>query len=288
MKTSFDSIACAAIRQPSSIRCGTRDITSRSLNAPGSDSSALTTRYFGLGLLRSTSDALRPIGKPAPPRPRRFEACSSAISSSDVIPAAFAADEYPPIARYSESLVRSRSSVPARRTLSAGTELPHDRGDVPGLHAVAVAVVDDHDRCVPAPAGALDRAERDLAVLGRLARVHAELLLERLDDALRADERAREVRAHLDEVLADRSQVVHVVEGRDRVAVPGREVERVRDLADRVGREPAALLLREPQRRQHRRARALGIARAHLLHPIVEGGAHRSTSPMTESSEPTM
>ncbi len=89
MKTFCDSIAWAEIREPSSSRCGAFAITSRSLKAPGSDSSALTTRYFGFGLLRSSSDALRPIGKPAPPRPRRFAFCSSAIRSSGVIARAF-------------------------------------------------------------------------------------------------------------------------------------------------------------------------------------------------------
>ena len=84
MKTSLHSIACAAIRQPSISRCGTRAITSRSLNAPGSDSSALTTRYLGFALPRSISEALRPIGKPAPPRPRRFAASSVSISCSGV------------------------------------------------------------------------------------------------------------------------------------------------------------------------------------------------------------
>src|SRR4051812_33500704 len=99
--------------------------------------------------------------------------------------------------------------------LRAGTELLQDRGHVLGPDAVAVAVVDDDDPRVAAAAEALDRAEGDRAVLCRLAGAHAELLLERVDDALRADQRAGEVRAHLDEVLADRGQVVHVVEGRD-------------------------------------------------------------------------
>ena len=39
-------------------------------------------------------------------------------------------------------------------------------------------------------AGALDRAERHLTVLGRLAGVDAELVLERLQHLLRADERS--------------------------------------------------------------------------------------------------
>src|SRR6202035_3592033 len=102
----------------------------------------------------------------------------------------------------------------------------------------------------------------------------------------RSDERAGEVRADLDEVPADRLEVVHVVEGRDRVAVGGRQVEGVRGFADRLWREPAVLLLRESQRRQGRRARAFRVARPYVLDLVVE--AHRSTSPITESSEPTI
>ena len=89
MKTSFASIACAAMRQPSISRCGTRAITSRSLKAPGSDSSAFTTRYFGFALPRSISEAFRPIGKPAPPRPRSVAVWSSSMSASGVIARAF-------------------------------------------------------------------------------------------------------------------------------------------------------------------------------------------------------
>ena len=44
MNTCFDAIAYAAIRQPSISRCGTRSMISRSLNVPGSDSSAFTVR----------------------------------------------------------------------------------------------------------------------------------------------------------------------------------------------------------------------------------------------------
>ena len=48
MKTCFEPIACAAIRHPSMNRCGTRRMISRSLNEPGSDSSAFATTYVGL------------------------------------------------------------------------------------------------------------------------------------------------------------------------------------------------------------------------------------------------
>src|SRR5438105_39387 len=99
------------------------------------------------------------------------------------------------------------------------------------MHGLAVAVVDDDDGRAPTAARALDRSQRDRAVLARLARRDPELRLERLDDALRADERARQIRAYLDDVPADRREVVHVVEARNSLAVRGREVERVRDFA---------------------------------------------------------
>src|SRR5947208_3606891 len=151
---------------------------------------------------------------------------------------------------------------------------------------LAVAVVDGDDRGVAAAAEALDRAERDLSVRRGLARSDAELRLEGLDHLLRAAERAREVRAHLDRVPPDRLEVEHVVEGRDRIAEGRRDLERVGGLLERLARQPAMLLLREPQGRQRRRARALRVARPDLLHLVVEG-RHRSVSPITASSEPT-
>merc|ERR1719221_1001557 len=56
---------------------------SRSLHVPGSDSSALTTRYCGLDLLfLGMKDHFSPEGKPAPPRPRRPDAFMSAMMRS--------------------------------------------------------------------------------------------------------------------------------------------------------------------------------------------------------------
>src|SRR5207344_325760 len=78
-----------------------------------------------------------------------------------------------------------------------------------------------------AAAEALDSAERDLAVLGRLARPDAELPLESLQHRLRVDQAAADVRADLDRVLPDRLDVEHVVEARDRIAVGRRELERL-------------------------------------------------------------
>src|SRR4051794_16591988 len=192
------------------------------------------------------------------------------------------------MARYSASLVRSRSSAPASSIVLRATEPPHDLGHVVRLDVVAVAVVDGDDGRVPAAAEALDRAEGDLAVLGRLARRDPELGLEGVDHLLRAGEGAREVGADLDRVPPDGRQVEHVVEGRDRLAVGRGQAERGAALLQRVGRQPAAVrLLGEPQRRDRRRAR-VGEPRAELAYLCRELRAHRSTSPMTVSSEPTI
>src|SRR5204863_2557905 len=188
---------------------------------------------------------------------------------------------------YSVSCVRSRSSAPASRTLcSSATHVLHDLGDRLGSDVLAVAVVDCNDGRVAAAAETFDRAERDLAVGRRLPGADAELRLERLDDLLRPAERAGEVRADVDRVAPDRLEMEHVVEGRDRVAESRRDLERIGDLLERLARQPPVLLLREPQRGPRRRARALGIARTHLLDLVVER-AHRSVSPITASSEPT-
>ncbi len=51
------------------------------MNAPGSPSSPLQMTYFGSGCA-SARRHLRPVGKPAPPRPRRPEARIVSITSS--------------------------------------------------------------------------------------------------------------------------------------------------------------------------------------------------------------
>ena len=84
-------------------------------------------------LLRSISDALRPIGKPAPPRPRRFDVCSSSISSSGVIARAFG-DARVAADRLVLGQLRQVALAPCPRAgrSSAGTELLHDRRHVVG------------------------------------------------------------------------------------------------------------------------------------------------------------
>ncbi|CFW31588.1 Uncharacterised protein [Bordetella pertussis] len=71
---------------PSITIWGLKRRMSRSLNVPGSPSSELHTRYFCPGNARGMKLHFRPVGKPAPPRPRRPEALTSAITSSGVMP----------------------------------------------------------------------------------------------------------------------------------------------------------------------------------------------------------
>ena len=79
--------ACAAIIIPSINMCELFCMSSRSLKVPGSDSSALHTRYLSMSP-RGRKAALRPAGKPAPPRPRSPEASSSATTSEGSIASA--------------------------------------------------------------------------------------------------------------------------------------------------------------------------------------------------------
>src|SRR6266550_4006276 len=118
-----------------------------------------------------------------------------------------------------------------KRGSVAIAQLLHDRGHVFGLHVSAVVMVDRDDRRPAAATEAFDRPQRDLAVFGGLACADAELLLEVLEHLLSADERARDVRAYLDHVPADRREVKHVVEGRDGLTERGRRAERLCALA---------------------------------------------------------
>src|ERR671922_81184 len=151
MNTSCDSIARAEIRHPSMRRCGTRSMISRSLNAPGSDSSALMTRYVG-GSLR-TKLALRPVGKPAPPRPRPRAAPPAGPSRPP--PARVAVPAGSPTAA-----AGTRSRSPEFAPPGSPVDLAHDR----------VEGADDrdevgHERVAHAGRGRLERDERRRAEL---------------------------------------------------------------------------------------------------------------------------
>ncbi len=84
MKPLLAPAASPPMMQPSTSRCGFFCISRRSLNAPGSDSSALQQRYLSIVLL-GMNEAFLPIEKPAPPRPRRPDSSSSCSTASGVI-----------------------------------------------------------------------------------------------------------------------------------------------------------------------------------------------------------
>src|SRR3546814_20149732 len=64
--------------------CGSWRMISRSLQEPGSDSSALMTRKLGRPSLLSLGmkDHLSPVGNPAPPRPRKPDALTHSMIPS--------------------------------------------------------------------------------------------------------------------------------------------------------------------------------------------------------------
>ncbi len=67
---------------PSSTACGSPSMMEASMNAPGSPSSPLQITYLtSPGELRAKRH-FWPVGKPAPPRPRRPEARTSSTISS--------------------------------------------------------------------------------------------------------------------------------------------------------------------------------------------------------------
>ena len=76
---------------PSTSMCGDFCISSRSLKVPGSDSSALQTRYLSIAPF-GRNETFLPIAKPAPPRPRRPESSRFCRTSSRGILSARSSD----------------------------------------------------------------------------------------------------------------------------------------------------------------------------------------------------
>ena len=88
MKAWLARIANELMMTPSTSVCGLAIMSGMSLQVPGSDSSALTTRYCGLGLSCGMKPHFMPVGKPAPPRPRRPESLTAVMMASGSMPSA--------------------------------------------------------------------------------------------------------------------------------------------------------------------------------------------------------
>ena len=110
------------------------------------------------------------------------------MTSSGAIARALRSAENPPPATYViDARAQRRRRCRRRRPRCSGTaQLLDDPRDVVGLHAQPVPVVDRDDGRPAASAEALDRAERERAVLGGGSRRDAELALECLEYLLRA------------------------------------------------------------------------------------------------------
>jgi hypothetical protein len=83
MKPRVAPTASAATVMASTIANGSSSSTTRSLNVPGSDSSALQTTKTGPGLAETAARAaahLRAVGNAAPPRPTSRALASSSIT----------------------------------------------------------------------------------------------------------------------------------------------------------------------------------------------------------------
>src|SRR5216683_6456432 len=169
--------------------------------------------------------------------------------------------------------------------LSFGNEMV----DLRRRQVVVVLVVEPHHGRVLAGAKALDLLVAEDTVGGDLLRrAHSDRRLQVIHHLVRAAQHAAEVRAHVETVLADRLEVKERVEGRHALDVAWVELQRLSDLAHRLGRQVAELFLGQVERRHHRGAR-LRVFRRQLPYFFQDAwreSRHRSQSPSTASAVP--
>src|ERR1700742_2772916 len=100
MYPDFAPSARPAIITPSITECGWGSKISRSLQVPGAASAPLHKIYFGLADPFGTNAHFMPVGNPAPPRPRRFEAFISLMMPSGPSSMHLRTEAYPSSSRY--------------------------------------------------------------------------------------------------------------------------------------------------------------------------------------------
>ena len=140
-----------------------------------------------------------------------------------------------------------------------GPQLGDQRVELVRIHPAAhVLVVDEQHRRVAAGAHALAFLQRNGAVGRGFAEADAEPFLQVRGGLGRPLQRARQVGADRDLVPAVGLEVVHRVERGDFVHGHRRHAEIPGDEVHRLRREPALFVLRDRERRHHRRLLVLG------------------------------
>src|SRR5215469_12303270 len=174
------------MRLPSRIACGSPSIRVRSLNVPGSPSSALTTRYRVSPSRFGVSRHLRPAGKPAPPRPRSPLCSTISVTWSGVRSLSTrVAAWYPPVVRYASIDARPGPRCFVRIGSGIGAQPHDDAVDGLGRHAGDALCVGEQHRRLLTRGEALRHLEGDPPVRRRLAGSNGEPLAEPLDHPVR-------------------------------------------------------------------------------------------------------
>ena len=216
---------------PSISRWGLDSKICRSLNVPGSLSSPLTQRYFGLSVFFGMNVHFSPVGKHAPPRPRRLDFFTSSVTSSGFIPSAL------PEHAGSRRWPRRRRSC-GGRGCSGGGAVPwslqpfQDRVD--SLLRIQVLVVSSPICTIGAvPQDPRHSASTSVNLPSGVVSPTSicEAVLNVLEDPVAVPEHAGDVRADFDLVPADRLPVEHRVERHDAEDVMRRDAEQRRATA---------------------------------------------------------
>ena len=258
---------------PASTRSAYDVSSTRSLNVPGSPSSALqTTKCSAPGALRQASHFC-PVENPAPPRPRRFDVCISASRPS--APRASAAASARPGSGSVASMTSSRRTLSSTRKNSAGhadsgdavADQLADRVDARLRQARDRPVVDQDRRALVAHSGARRRVDADEPVFGGLAPLDPELPAHVVEELAAAQHAVGDVVAEQHAVSSARLRVQERIEARDALDLGARQAHDLLDAVDRLGRDPVAGLLHLAQDLQQ----VMRVAAVPLEHRIDRG-----------------